>query len=127
MDSAASSFASMASTLGSIPLSLSSTSSAVWISRASLHARRFVAGVAAAERLSGLVKMSAERFRAKKRAATAMDFDDLLLGARDLLKNNLNIRRHYQEHFQALLVDEFQDTDEVQAEIISLLAEDPER
>src|SRR5438105_3016522 len=86
-----------------------------------------IAGVAAAQRLSGLVKMSAERFRAKKRAANSMDFDDLLLGARDLLKNNLNIRRHYQEHFQALLVDEFQDTDEVQAEIISLLAEDPER
>jgi len=35
--------------------------------------------------------------------------------------------QHYQNHFQALLVDEFQDTDEVQAEIISLLAEDPDR
>src|SRR5207245_9316899 len=32
--------------------------------------------------------------------------------------------KHYQDHFQALLVDEFQDTDEVQADIISLLAED---
>src|SRR5216117_2750387 len=40
------------------------------------------------------------------------------------------MRQHYQDHFQALLVDEFQDTDEVQAEIISLLAADaqnPER
>ena len=84
-----------------------------------------IAGVAAAERLSSLVRMSSERFRAKKRAANAMDFDDLLLGARDLLKNHPQIRLHYQNHFQALLVDEFQDTDEVQAEIISLLAEDP--
>src|SRR5262245_13969435 len=86
-----------------------------------------IAGAAAAERLSRLVKISAERFRAKKRAANGMDFDDLLLGARDLLKNHGEIRRHYQNHFQALLVDEFQDTDEVQAEIISLLAEDPDR
>src|SRR5437870_13366810 len=69
--------------------------------------------------------MSAERFRAKKRAANGLDFDDLLLGARDLLKNHPAIRHHYQNHLQALLVDEFQDTDEVQAEIISLLAEDP--
>src|SRR5207237_1856366 len=55
----------------------------------------------------------------------ALDFDDLLLGARDLLKGHEGIRQHYQDHFQALLVDEFQDTDEVQAEIISLLAQDP--
>jgi ATP-dependent helicase/nuclease subunit A len=86
-----------------------------------------LAGVAAAERLSRLVKMSSERFRRKKRAANALDFDDLLLGARDLLKHHPEIRRHYQQHFQALLVDEFQDTDEVQAEIISLLAGDPEQ
>src|SRR5262249_55120566 len=86
-----------------------------------------IAGVTAANRLSRLVKMSAERFRVKKQAANGLDFDDLLLGARDLLKNHSEIRRHYQNHFQALLVDEFQDTDEVQAEIISLLAGDPDR
>jgi ATP-dependent helicase/nuclease subunit A len=86
-----------------------------------------IGGVTAAQRLSRLVKMSAERFRAKKRAANGLDFDDLLLGARDLLKNHPEIRRHYQDHFQALLVDEFQDTDEVGAEIISLLAEDTDR
>src|SRR5262249_14296415 len=85
-----------------------------------------IAGVGAAKHLSRLVTISAERFRVKKRAASAMDFDDLLLGARDLLKNHPTIRRHYQNHFVALLVDEFQDTDEVQAEIISLLAEDPD-
>jgi ATP-dependent helicase/nuclease subunit A len=85
-----------------------------------------IAGVTVAKRLSRLVRMSSERFRSKKRAANAMDFDDLLLGARDLLKRHESIRRHYQNHFQALLIDEFQDTDEVQAEIISLLAEDCE-
>src|SRR5207253_3669840 len=43
------------------------------------------------------------------------------------LRNHPAIRRHYQNRFQALLVDEFQDTDEVQAEIISLLAEDADQ
>ena len=85
-----------------------------------------IAGVWAAGQLSRLAGLSAERFRAKKRAQNAMDFDDLLLGARDLLKHRTAIRRRYQNRFQALLVDEFQDTDEVQAEIISLLAEDPD-
>jgi ATP-dependent helicase/nuclease subunit A len=85
-----------------------------------------IAGVMAAERLSRVIRMSAEQFRAKKRAVNALDFDDLLLGARDLLKRHEAIRRHYQNHFQALLVDEFQDTDEVQADIISLLAENPD-
>ena len=83
-----------------------------------------IAGVTAAERLARLVSMSAERFRSKKHSIQAMDFDDLLLGVRNLLKDHDEIRRHYQNQFQALLIDEFQDTDDVQAEIISLLAED---
>jgi ATP-dependent helicase/nuclease subunit A len=86
-----------------------------------------IAGVAAAERLSRLVALSAARFRAKKQAANAMDFDDLLLAVRGLLEKDKILRRFYQNRFQALLVDEFQDTDEVQADIISMLAEDPER
>lgn len=83
-----------------------------------------IAGVIPARRLSRLIGLSAERFRLKKRAVNAMDFDDLLLGVRDLLRNQPAIRQQYKKHFQALLIDEFQDTDEVQAEIISLLAED---
>ena len=86
-----------------------------------------IAGVTTAAHLSRLVGLSSARIRAKKRAATAMDFDDLLLGVRDLLRSVPEIRRECQARFQALLVDEFQDTDEVQAEIISLLAEDPEQ
>jgi ATP-dependent helicase/nuclease subunit A len=84
-----------------------------------------IAGVETSDRLCKLARLFIERFQTKKRAANALDFDDLLLGARDLLRQDANIRRHYQNHFQALLVDEFQDTDEVQAEIISLLTEDP--
>jgi ATP-dependent helicase/nuclease subunit A len=83
-----------------------------------------ISGVAAAAYLSGLVSRSVSKFAAKKRAANAMDFDDLLLGVRDLLKRRPDICRQYQDRFEALLVDEFQDTDDVQAEIISLLAAD---
>jgi len=85
-----------------------------------------IAGVADAQHLSRLIGLSAERFRSKKRTLNAMDFDDLLIGTRDLLKHHSAIRQRYKTHFQALLIDEFQDTDEVQAEIISLLAEDLE-
>jgi ATP-dependent helicase/nuclease subunit A len=84
-----------------------------------------IAGVKTAASLSRLVSLSAVRLRAKKRAANTMDFDDLLLGVRDLLRDNADIRLQCQRRFQALLIDEFQDTDEVQAEIISLLADDP--
>ncbi len=84
-----------------------------------------IAGVETARQLSRLVAATVERFQAKKRASNALDFDDLLLGVRDLLSQHENIRRHYQNHFEALLVDEFQDTDQVQAAIIELLAEDP--
>jgi ATP-dependent helicase/nuclease subunit A len=85
-----------------------------------------IAGLETSDRLCKVAALFFDRFRSKKRAANAMDFDDLLLGTRDLLKHDAAVLRHYQNHFQALLVDEFQDTDEVQAEIISLLAEDPE-
>ena len=85
-----------------------------------------IAGVETSERLAKLTVFYLERFRLKKRTANVMDFDDLLLGARDLLKNDAGVRIYYQNRFQALLVDEFQDTDELQADIVSLLAEDPE-
>jgi ATP-dependent helicase/nuclease subunit A len=83
-----------------------------------------IASVSAARHLSLLVATAAAVFRGKKRSLNALDFDDLLLGVRDLLKNDTAMRSHYRQHFQALLIDEFQDTDEVQAEIISLLGED---
>src|SRR5262245_52841745 len=83
-----------------------------------------IAAVPAARHLSRLAGLASAAFRTRKRSLNALDFDDLLLGVRDLLKNDAAIRNHYRHQFQALLIDEFQDTDEVQAEIISLLAED---
>jgi len=84
-----------------------------------------IAGASVAQDLSELVRLSVECFRSRKRSANAMDFDDLLLETRNLLRDSPTIRRHCQTHFQAVLVDEFQDTDEVQAEIVRLLTRDP--
>jgi ATP-dependent helicase/nuclease subunit A len=54
-----------------------------------------------------------------------VDFQDLLLRARDTLAQSLPVRRYFQDRFDHILVDEFQDTDPLQAEIAFLLAEDP--
>lgn len=57
-----------------------------------------------------------------KMRAGALDFLDLLLKARDLVKGDATVRRGFQRRFSHLFVDEFQDTDPLQAEILLLLA-----
>jgi ATP-dependent helicase/nuclease subunit A len=57
-----------------------------------------------------------------KAAAGALDFTDLLARVRDLLRGNTEVRRHLQQSFARLFVDEFQDTDPIQADILLLLA-----
>jgi ATP-dependent helicase/nuclease subunit A len=57
-----------------------------------------------------------------KKRAGKLDFLDLLLLARDLVKDQPSVRRELQGRFSHLLVDEFQDTDPLQAEILLLLA-----
>jgi ATP-dependent exoDNAse (exonuclease V) beta subunit len=59
-----------------------------------------------------------------KQRAGALDFVDLLLRARDLLTGHPHVRRSFQSRFARLFVDEFQDTDPLQAEIMLLLAAD---
>ena len=49
-------------------------------------------------------------------------FQDLLVWARDLLKNDREARSHFQANFRHVLIDEFQDTDPIQAEIACFLA-----
>ena len=59
-----------------------------------------------------------------KARAGALDFLDLLLRARDLVRDNASVRRGFQKRFKRIFVDEFQDTDPLQAEILLLLAAD---
>lgn len=56
------------------------------------------------------------------RAAAALDFDDLLLKAVDLLRDHSEVRTRWNQRFQYILVDEFQDTNAAQEEIVRLLA-----
>ena len=62
----------------------------------------------------------AERRRADGRA----DFHDLLVWARDLLRDRVDVRDHFRRRFTHLMIDESQDTDPIQAEIAMFLAED---
>ena len=62
------------------------------------------------------------RYRARKRASNAMDFDDLLVLWLRLLQDHPEVREHYQRRFQFVLVDEYQDTNGLQSDLIDLLA-----
>jgi ATP-dependent helicase/nuclease subunit A len=59
---------------------------------------------------------------AEKSRRGILDFEDLLLRARDLLRSSPAAREHFRARFQTIIVDEFQDTDPVQAEIVLRLA-----
>jgi DNA helicase-2/ATP-dependent DNA helicase PcrA len=61
-------------------------------------------------------------FRDRKRADNVMDYDDLLVHALKLLRENEDVRRFYQEQFQHVLVDEYQDTNKIQSDFIDTLA-----
>ncbi len=63
------------------------------------------------------------RYQDLKSAAGVLDFGDLLAKARDLIKLNETVRQHLQRAFTRIFVDEFQDTDPIQAEILLLLAD----
>jgi DNA helicase-2/ATP-dependent DNA helicase PcrA len=63
-----------------------------------------------------------KKYEERKRAANAMDFDDLLVKTVGLLKANPGVAEHYQRHFQFILVDEYQDTNRLQSDFIDLLA-----
>jgi ATP-dependent exoDNAse (exonuclease V) beta subunit len=63
------------------------------------------------------------RYQELKRAAGALDFTDLLARARDLIETDEGVRRHLQQKFTRIFVDEFQDTDPIQADILLLLAD----
>ncbi len=63
----------------------------------------------------------ARRYRQILDAAHALDFDDLLLRARDLLMQDEAVREKYQRRFSYVLVDEYQDTNRAQYEIVRQL------
>jgi len=63
-----------------------------------------------------------ERYQEQLRVNNALDFDDLLLFAVLLLRGNDDLRLHYQQRYQHILVDEFQDTNTAQYVLLRYLA-----
>ena len=53
------------------------------------------------------------------------DFEDLLIRSRDLVRDNLVVREHFRRRSTHILVDEFQDTDPIQAELIAWISAPP--
>jgi DNA helicase-2/ATP-dependent DNA helicase PcrA len=60
-------------------------------------------------------------YAAHLRSLSAVDFDDLLLYARELLENVADVRKRYQALFRWLHIDEYQDTNPLQLDIVRLL------
>ena len=75
--------------------------------------------VAARDRglLEDLLRRFADAYAAAKAAESALDFEDLQLTARDLLRDNPAIRERESWRFRSVLVDEFQDTNRLQCEL----------
>jgi|GEM_PF-197182 len=80
----------------------------------------FVAAVAASAFAQFVAEFEplAKLYADYKRQAALLDFDDLLHHARDLLGRNEHVRRALAQRYPRILVDEFQDTDPLQAEIL---------
>lgn len=71
---------------------------------------------------SGQIALARKKYEEKKRAANSLDFDDLLEKTLRLLQREPAIAEHYQRQFQFILVDEYQDTNHLQADFIDILA-----
>jgi ATP-dependent exoDNAse (exonuclease V) beta subunit len=94
--------------------------------RAELDRFRMDADADLAALLQSELQGAIGRYEKMKAAAGALDFLDLLLLARNLVRDNPQVRRGFQQRFRRIFVDEFQDTDPLQAELLLLLAADDE-
>jgi ATP-dependent helicase/nuclease subunit A len=83
--------------------------------------------LAAADRdlLQELLVGFAAAYQEGKDRESALDFEDLQLRARDLLRDDEAIREKEQLRFRSIMVDEFQDTNRLQCELIDLLSSGP--
>src|SRR5262245_60769734 len=75
------------------------------------------------EPLTQQIKRVDQLYQARKLERNAMDYDDLLVNWKRLMAEKPDIAAVYQDQFQYVLVDEYQDTNTLQAEIVDLTAE----
>ena len=66
------------------------------------------------------------RYERRKKSTNSLDFDDLLEKTLRMLKEHPEIAAFYRRQFQFILVDEYQDTNKIQADFIDLLAAEHE-
>ena len=62
-----------------------------------------------------------EAYEKEKRNMDALDFDDLLLRTLELFANNAEVRKKWQNRFEHILIDEYQDTNTIQYQLVKLL------
>jgi len=72
-------------------------------------------------RLIPQIETLGKLYQERKQRANVMDFDDLLVLWRTLLREHPQVCDHYQRAFQFVLVDEYQDTNVIQADLVDLL------
>ncbi|MBV9607773.1 MAG: UvrD-helicase domain-containing protein [Solirubrobacterales bacterium] len=87
--------------------------------RAACEHRR---AIAVHDLLDRLLRRFAERYARAKREVSGLDFEDLELECRELLRTNSELRERYRQRFTRIMVDELQDTNQVQLDLIDLLA-----
>lgn len=75
------------------------------------------------EPLTAQIKRVDFLYQDRKLARNAMDYDDLLINWKKLMETKPEVAAIYRDQFQHVLVDEYQDTNTLQAEIIDLVAE----
>jgi len=65
-----------------------------------------------------------KEYEARRKVAQALDFDDLLIEAVRLLRDNREIREKWRTQFEYILIDEYQDTNAAQYQLVKLLVND---
>jgi ATP-dependent helicase/nuclease subunit A len=78
-------------------------------------------GARACALLDELLRRFGREYAARKHGRSAVDFDDLELGARELLDEHESVRKAWGERFELMMVDEFQDTNPRQLAILESL------
>ncbi len=69
-----------------------------------------------------IIEKVARQYRSRKRKLNLMDYDDLLGNWKALLDKHPEVKDSYCRHFRHILVDEYQDTNKIQADLIDIMA-----
>ena len=73
------------------------------------------------DRIIRFLRPASAYFEARRKEENKLNFGDLLMLAARLLRDNPEVRRYFSRKFTRVLVDEFQDTDPIQAEVLMYL------